>query len=82
VSALAERHLKIMVYLARLYARRINRTLTPAMITIAEVRIAQILMERDAAHKNPMESRKITDTKAMMEFLEDPDSFLSNYGGG
>jgi hypothetical protein len=36
VSALAERRLKIMVYLARLYDRRINRTLTPAMITIEE----------------------------------------------
>ena len=69
VSALAERRLKIVIYIARLYVRRITRTLTPVMITIDEVRNAQILMERDAAHKNPTENHKIGDTKAMMEFL-------------
>jgi hypothetical protein len=81
VSALAERRLKIIIYLSRLFARRINRTLTPAMITLVEIRNAQTLMERDAAHKNPSEAPKIGDAKAMMEFLEDPDSYLSNFHG-
>jgi hypothetical protein len=35
---LAERRLKIMVYLARLFERRINRY-APAMITIDEIRL-------------------------------------------
>jgi hypothetical protein len=81
VSALAERRFKIVIYLARLFERRINRTLTPVMITVAEIRNAQTLMERDAAHSNPTDIAKIGDTKAMMEFLEDPDSYLSNYTG-
>jgi hypothetical protein len=81
VSPLAERRLKIVVCLARLFERRINRTLTPAMITIAEVRNAQVLMERDAAHRDPTEMHKIDDTKDVMVFLEDPDSFLSTYRG-
>jgi hypothetical protein len=50
VSALAERRFKIVIYLARLYARWINRILTPVMITVNEIRNAQTLMERDAAH--------------------------------
>ena len=62
VSALAERRLTIAIYLACLFARRINRTLTPAMITVAEVRIAQTLMERDAAHKNPTDTTPIGGT--------------------
>ena len=73
--------MKIVIYIARLYSRRINRTLTFAMITMAEVRVAQTLMECDAAHNNPTEAAKIGDTQAMMEFLEDPDSHLSNYIG-
>ena len=44
VSALAERRLKVLIYLVRLYTRRINRTLTPAMITTDEIRNAQVLM--------------------------------------
>jgi hypothetical protein len=36
VSALAERRLKIMVYLARLYDQVASIATTPAMITIAE----------------------------------------------
>ena len=47
VSALAERRLEIVIYIARLYARRITRTLTPVMISIDEARNAQTLMERD-----------------------------------
>jgi hypothetical protein len=71
-----------MICLSRLFARRINHTLTPVMITIAEIRNIQTLMERDAIHRNPTETTpKIPDTKAMMEFLEDPDSFLSDYTG-
>jgi hypothetical protein len=81
VSALAERRLKIVVYLARLFEGRINRTLTPAMISIVEVRNAQVLMERNAAHRDPTEMHKIDDAKDMMVFLKDPDSFLSNYAG-
>jgi hypothetical protein len=81
VSALAERCLKILVYLAHLFACRINHTLTPAMIPIDEIRHAQVLMEHDAAHCNPTENPKIADIKAMMEFLEDPDSYLSVYTG-
>ena len=82
VSALAERRLKIVIYIARLYACRITRTLTPVMITIDEVmRDAQTLMARHAAHKNLTDTHKIGDTKAMMEFLEDPDSHLSNFTG-
>ena len=81
VSALAERRLKILIHLARLFARRIDRILTPAMITIDETRASQVLMERDAAHRNPTETPKIADTKAMMEFLEDPNSYLSDYTG-
>jgi hypothetical protein len=38
VSALAERRLKIMVYLARLYDQVVSIQATPAMITIAEIR--------------------------------------------
>jgi hypothetical protein len=79
VSALAERRMKITTYLARLYARRIYHTLTPVNITIAAIRNAQVLMERDAAQKNPTDCHKIPDTKMMMEFLEDPDSFLTAY---
>jgi hypothetical protein len=81
VSALTKRHFKIVIYLARLFARRVNRTLTQAMITVAEIRNAQTLMERDADHSNPTDIAQISDTKAMMEFLEDPDSYLSNYTG-
>ena len=79
VSALAEIPLKIAIYLARLFSCRINRTLTPAMITVAEIRVAQTIMERNAVHKNSTKAAKIGDTKAMMELLEDPGSHLSNY---
>ena len=49
------------------------------MITVADIRNTQTLMERDAAHtSNPSGTVKIGDTKAMMEFLEDPDSYVSN----
>jgi hypothetical protein len=81
VSALAERRMKITTYLARLYAHRIYCTLTPANITIATIRNAQVIMERDAVQKNPTDCHKIPDTKSMMEFLEDPDSFLTAYVG-
>jgi hypothetical protein len=81
VSALAERRMKITTYLARLYARRIARTLTPANITIPAIRNAQVLMERDAVQKNPTDCHKIPNIKSMMEFLEDPDSFLTAYVG-
>jgi hypothetical protein len=81
VSALAERRFKIAICLARLFARRVNCTLTPAMITVAETRNARTLMERDAVHSNPTDIAKIGDAKAMMEFLEDPDSYLSNCTG-
>jgi hypothetical protein len=70
-----------MIYLSRLFARHINHTLTPVMITIVEISNTQTLIECDAAHHNSSESPKIPDTKAMMEFLEDPDSFLSDYTG-
>ena len=49
------------------------------MITVAEIRVAQTLMERDAAHKNPNEAAKSGNTKAMMELLEDLDRHFSNY---
>ena len=38
-------------------------------------------MGRDAAHKNPSDDIKIVDTRAMVDFLEDPDSYLLNYTG-
>ena len=79
VSALAERRLKIVIHIARLYARRITRTLTPVMITIDEVGNVQTLMERNVTHKNPTIIHKVGDTKAMIELLEDPDSHLSNF---
>jgi hypothetical protein len=53
----------------------------PVMITIVEIQNTQTLMERDAAHRNPSESPKTSDTKAMVEFLEDANSFLSDYTG-
>jgi hypothetical protein len=48
------------------------------MITVVEIQNAQTLMERDTAHHNPTHTIKIGDTKAMMDFFEDPGSFLSN----
>jgi hypothetical protein len=57
VSALAERRLKIVVFLARLFERRINRTFTPVMITAVEIQNAQTLMEHDAACHNPKPGR-------------------------
>jgi hypothetical protein len=61
MSALAERHLKIVVFLAGLFERRINRTLMPATHdqTVGEIQNAQTLMERDAAHHNPNDTAKI-----------------------
>jgi hypothetical protein len=61
-----------MVYLARLFERRINRTLTPAMITIGNQVL--VLMERDGSSQST--ETPSADTKAMMEFLEDPDSYI------
>jgi hypothetical protein len=70
-----------LIYLARLFARRINCTLIPVMITVDDTRNAQTLMERNAAHHNPTETPKIADTKALIEFLEDPNLYLSAYLG-
>jgi hypothetical protein len=55
VSALAERQLQILIYIAHLFSR-ITHTLTPAMITIEEIRNAQNLIECNAAHRNPTET--------------------------
>lgn len=43
--------------------------------------LRRTLMGRDAAHKNPSDNIKIVDTRAMVDFLEDPDSYLLNYTG-
>ena len=40
MSALAERRLKVVIYIARLYSHGITCILTPVMITKAEVRVS------------------------------------------
>lgn len=81
VNALAEKRLKLVRFMVEHFTFGINRTLTPAMITIVALNEMAQLQTIFASYKEPNENSSIEDHETMCKFLTSVGDTLTPFLG-